>query len=97
MRIYLAGPISGMSYDAVISRIKDLSKRLERYGYKVIHPILGKDYLRTEIKFKSKGYEQPVSKNHAIFERDKWMITKRADILLADLSNSEWVSIGTCF
>jgi nucleoside 2-deoxyribosyltransferase len=96
MIIYLAGPISGKSYDEVVSLYKDKSNFLNEVGYEVLCPMTGKTYLRTELKFRESGYDGfPVSTNHAIFERDKWMVSN-CDIILADLSNSgDRISIGT--
>jgi nucleoside 2-deoxyribosyltransferase len=95
MKIYLAGPISGIGYDEVVDRYKKKSEYLNSLGYEVLCPMTGKTYLRNEIKLKASGYGFPVSTNHAIFERDKWMVSS-SDIILADLSNSgDRVSIGT--
>jgi nucleoside 2-deoxyribosyltransferase len=96
MRIYLAGPISGLSYDEVVNKYKEKSSYLKDMGYEILCPMTGKTYLRNEIKLKAEGITGcPVSTNHAIFERDKWMVSN-CDIILADLSNSgDRVSIGT--
>lgn len=95
MKIYLAGPITGKSYDEVVSMYREKTKVLSGLGYDVLCPMTGKEYLRNEVEFKAHGFDQsPISTNHAIFERDKWMV-ERADIILADLSNSgNRVSIG---
>jgi len=97
MKIYTAGPISGSRYEEV-SRYFSLAKTsLESVGYTVFTPMLGKEALRTELEFKAKGYENfPISTNHAIFNRDRWMVDS-SDIIYANLSRSgERVSIGTC-
>ena len=55
----------------------------------------GKEALGNELEFKEADYRNPVATNHAIFERDKWMVNQ-CDVILADLSNSgQRVSIGT--
>ncbi|HBD93671.1 MAG TPA: hypothetical protein DC057_05825 [Spirochaetia bacterium] len=96
MKIYLAGSISGLGYDEVVNSYKRKANILGISGYEILCPMTGKTYLRNEIEFKATGYKNfPVSTNHAIFERDKWMV-QNCDIILADLSNSgERVSIGT--
>ena len=96
MKIYLAGPISGKSYDEVIDTYKKRSSLLKTYGYEILCPMTGKSYLRNELEFRSSGYDEfPVSTNHAIFERDKWMVSS-SDIILCDLSSSgDRVSIGS--
>ncbi len=93
MIIYLALPISGRSYDAVVAEIFEKKHILESYGYKVLQPMTAKGYLRTEKKFVAHGYNNPVSTNHAIVERDKWMVSK-SDIVFMDFSAATDVSIG---
>jgi len=93
--IYLAGPITGKGYEEVVSSYAEKTVYFESLGYNVLCPMTGKSYLRNEIEFKPENYKFPVSTNHAIFERDMWMVSN-CDIILADFSNSgERVSIGT--
>ena len=93
MKIYLALPISGRGYDDVVEDIFMLKKILENIGYEVLQPMTAKGYLRTEVEFKAHGYDNPVSTNHAIAERDKWMV-QQSDIILMDLSQAKSISIG---
>jgi len=94
MKIYLAGSISGCSYEEVTEKIKSKKERLEKAGYEIFSPMTGKNYLRTELVFRAEGYKNPPSTNHAIFERDKWMVNM-VDIVLADLSGAKIASLGT--
>lgn len=95
--VYLVGSISGQSYDEVVTSITYRAKKLANAGYFVIHPMLGKEYLRNELEFKAKDFRHPVSTNHAIYNRDRWCV-EQADIILADLTNSNGrVSIGSMF
>lgn len=96
MKIYIAGSVSGKGYKEVMAYYKNLLNLFESMGFQTLYPMLGKEYLRNEEEFKSRGYGQPISTNHAIFERDKWMVTQ-CDILFVDFSQSEKVSIGSCF
>jgi nucleoside 2-deoxyribosyltransferase len=96
MKIYLAGPISGNGYWETLELFQPKIKTLEHAGYTVLHPLLGKGHLRNEVEFRAHGYGHPVSTNHAIFERDRWMVGM-ADIVFADLSHTKCVSIGTMF
>jgi len=91
MRIYLAGKISGYSYEEVVNRINEQKKLLKDWD--VFSPMTGKAYLRNEIKFKAHGFYDPVANNHAIFERDKWMVSN-CDVVLVDLTTTDRVSIG---
>jgi nucleoside 2-deoxyribosyltransferase len=93
-RIYLAGPISGNAYENVMRYFTGMTDYLQELGFDVIHPMLGKDALRTEIKLKAHGYGNPESTNHAIVERDQWMVSQ-ADIILCNLLEATIVSIGS--
>ncbi len=97
MKIYTAGPISGQSFNQVMKRYQDQVNRLKKLGFEVICPMTGKSYLRTELEFKAHGYDQyPVSTNHAIKERDRWMVGL-VDIVLVDFTECNGVvSIGSC-
>lgn len=95
MRIYLARPISGRSYDEVVNYYKSTSKDLREMNYEVLCPMTGKEELRTELSFKSEGYGNAISTNHAIVERDRWMVSQ-SDIVYANLLDSQFTSIGTC-
>lgn len=86
MKIYLAMPITGRSYDEVVDYITKTRDYLLGYGYEVLNPMTGKGYLRNEVEFKAHGFDNPVSTNHAIFERDKWMV-QNCDIIYLNFSN----------
>jgi len=95
LTIYLAGPITGKSSDEVFSHFDNLSETLRDEGFRVLHPMIGKDSLRNESSFKSNGYTQhPVTTDNAIFSRDMWCV-EQADILLVDLSSAKEKSIGS--
>jgi len=95
LSIYLAGPIAGQTGEGVVSRYEEKIAILSDFGYVVYHPMLGKMNLRTEIEFRAGGYDHPIGNDHAIFERDHWMVAL-VDVILADLSTSgDRVSIGT--
>lgn len=95
MRIYTAGSITGQSGDYVLEYFQNLKFVLESFGYDVIHPMIAKGYFRNEKKFASKGYvHKPQSTNHAIVERDRWMVY-RCDVLYCNLTSAKIVSIGS--
>ena len=91
--IYIALPITGRGYNDVVLEIFNRKSRLEGIGYKVIHPMTGKSYLRTEKEFKPGGYTTPTSTNHAIYERDQWMV-RQCDIILLDFTNCKTCPTG---
>lgn len=94
MRIYLAGPITGKSFDEVMSRYKEKTSLLVDFGYEVLSPMTAKGGLKGSDALVATGYAGPVANDHSIFERDRWMVSQ-ADVVLADLSNAVSVSIGT--
>jgi nucleoside 2-deoxyribosyltransferase len=94
MRIYLAGPITGKSFDEVMGRYREKTSVLTDFGYEVLSPMTAKGGLKGVSTFVSTGYESPVANDHSIFERDRWMVAQ-ADVVLVDLSNAVTVSIGT--
>ena len=96
LKIYLARPITGCSFDEVSSYYEETRDILREMGYDPIIAMCGKSYFKDEQNFKAEGYKQPLSTDHAIFQRDKWM-THQCDVLLANLIGATKVSIGTCF
>lgn len=92
-KIYLAHPITGLSADEVFEYYDTVSEELEFY-HTVFSPMSGKDELRTESVMK-KSYDSPVTGDHAIFERDMWMV-EMSDMLLCDFTGAGSVSIGCC-
>lgn len=92
-KIYLAHPISLNSADDVFNYYDNMVNELND-KYDVLSPMYGKDYLRTEKNLRAGGYEnRPISCNHAIFERDTWMVSQ-CDMLLCDFSDAKVTSIG---
>lgn len=94
MKIYIAGSISGQSGEDVVSYFKNTKSRLIGMGFEVFSPMTGKGFFRNEIKFKASGYNNPVSTNHAIIERDHWMVST-VDIVYCNLTMAKNVSIGS--
>lgn len=94
-KIYFASPISGMKVDDVISYYERVVQRFPNAH--TLHPMMGKGSLRCDFEFKSHGYQgDPLTSNHAILQRDTWMV-QQADIVFLNLANAkERVSIGCC-
>ena len=93
LKIYFAGPISGKSGDDVFGYYRSIEKEFAGLAT-VLSPMTGKAELRFEKSYDPKGYDSPVATDHAIVERDLWMV-KQADVVFANLYRSAWVSIGT--
>ena len=96
MKIYCVHPISGMSGEAIFNYYDNIKVTLGNLGYDVFTPMYGKEYLRNDIKMKAGGYDNPLSTNHAIFARDKWMCLQ-ADVIYASFVGAQIVSIGSMF
>ncbi len=101
MRIYLAGSITGKGIQEVFEYWDKTKTMFEDMGYQVFTPMMGKGHYRTAKKSerfdKASGYTNPISTDHAIVARDKWMCTQMVDIVYANLTTSgDKVSIGSC-
>lgn len=94
-KLYCASPISGMKVEDVIKYYSSIVRQFPKA--KTLHPMMGKGSLRTDLEFKSHGYEgDPLTSNHAILQRDTWMVSQ-ADIVFLNLENAtDRVSIGCC-
>jgi len=66
MKIYLAHPISGLSYDEVAEYFNKMSEICKGFGLIPLSPMTGKSHLRTEKIFKRDYHYSPVSCNHAL-------------------------------
>ena len=96
LRVYLAHPISGLSYNDVIAYFESTAKQLTDIGYEVLSPMTGKKELRNELNLRAEGYKNPCSTNHAIVRRDKWCV-EHSDVFFLDLIDAQEISIGsTC-
>lgn len=93
MKIYLAHPISGKSYDEVTTYYTYTKRVLEEAGWEVLCPMTGKSYLRNDKKFRPHGYDNPLSTNQAIVARDFWMVNL-SDVVYVNLTTATEVSIG---
>ena len=93
LKIYFAGPISGKSGDDVFEYYRSIEKEFAGLAT-ILSPMTGKAELRFEKSYDPKGYSDPVATDHAIVERDLWMV-RQADIVFVNLFLTEWVSIGS--
>lgn len=94
IKLYLAHPISLNNAEEIISYFDAVTLSLQNW-YDILSPMYEKDYLRIEKSLRSEGYENPIICNHAIFERDLWMV-KNCEVLLCDFTGSSTASIGCC-
>jgi hypothetical protein len=94
LKIYCVHPISGLCADDVFTYYEETKSTMEKLGYDVFVPMFGKGFMRTETEFKAHDYSSPLTKNHSIFNRDKWMV-KQSDILYANFMGAKNISIGS--
>lgn len=94
MNIYLAHPISGLTSEETFKYFDNVSNLLGKH-FKVLSPMNGKDYLRNTGELKASGYKNPISNDHAIFQRDTWMVSQ-SDIVFCDFAGCNKISIGCC-
>lgn len=96
--VYLAGAISGLTYDGAEDWRAFAKADLSAHGIKAVSPLRGKDYLRgiPALTADCAGYGDLncMSSPRGIMTRDRFDAT-RCDILLVNLLGAERVSIGT--
>ena len=100
--VYLAGPITGLSFDGAVDWRKEAVISLAKEGITGLSPMRGKEYLESIATngnvFTSDGdkysVHSPLSTNRGITTRDHWDAT-RCDVVFANLLNAPSVSIGT--
>lgn len=97
LTIYCVHPISGLTPDEVFAYYNGIRDKLSKF-YDVLIPMTGKSSLRCAKEFRAQGHdESPIAGNHAIFERDRWMVQK-SDVIYANLMGATTrVSIGSMF
>ena len=92
--VYLAGPITGLSYAGATDWREAATLRLARSAIKALSPLRGKLYLEgmTDIP---DSLDVPLSTPKGITTRDRWDCL-RCDVLLVNFLGATKVSIGTC-
>ncbi len=95
-RVYLAGPIKGLTYKGCTSWRDYATKELERWEIIGVSPMRCREYLDNgQIIFEPD--KNPLSCDRGIMIRDRWDVTQNCDIVLANLLDAEKVSVGTMF
>jgi nucleoside 2-deoxyribosyltransferase len=94
MKLYLAGPITGKSWEEATEWRNWITQEIQPLGIQVYSPLRFKNYLSHLDKLDD-SYEQfTLSTGKGITTRDRWDAT-RCDVLLVNFLNTERVSIGT--
>lgn len=96
--VYLAGPISGLSYGVCNDWRDGVTQDLLEAGIAAMSPMRAKGYLANQTSLAKDcslyGNLSPLSSNHGITTRDRFD-TQRCDVVLVNLLGAKAVSIGT--
>lgn len=92
--VYLAGPITGLSFEGCVDWREYAIKELNKVGITGLSPMRAKDYLKTETIVGDSYEDTVLSSSRGITTRDRWDTT-RCDVILANFLGAEKVSIGT--
>jgi nucleoside 2-deoxyribosyltransferase len=97
--VYLAGPISGLTYDSANDWRAYAQAELAKAGIVGLSPLRGKDYLRSRGVLKGDadwyGDMGVFATQRGIMTRDRFD-AQRCDVLLVNFLGAKTVSIGTC-
>jgi len=95
-KIYLAGAISGLTYDQGQDWRTHAQKELASYGMDGYSPLRAKDYLRREGVIEQSYAVSPLSTDRGIMTRDRWDVMTCDAVLFYLLGTGTRVSVGTC-
>jgi nucleoside 2-deoxyribosyltransferase len=99
-KVYLAGPITGLSFNGCTEWRDWAKQQLEAAGIAAFSPMRAKDYLSHLEKISGTGDEYQhlgvFSNQQAVVTRDNFDV-HRCDVLLVNLLGAKSVSIGTMF
>src|SRR5438128_1949417 len=94
IKLYLAGAISGLSWEQATGWRRRAARELALYGIKTFSPLRYKDFLESETSIQDSYPDFALATPKAIYTRDKWDVS-RCDILFVNLLGTTRVSIGT--
>jgi nucleoside 2-deoxyribosyltransferase len=96
--VYLAGPISGLSYVEATDWRKEAKLHLKHVGIEALSPMRCKEFLAGLGKLTGTGEEythmHPLASSRGVMTRDYYDAT-HCDVLLVNLLGAKIVSIGT--
>lgn len=97
MRIYMAGPITGLSYKGATDWREAFRNHLlfdGRGDITCLSPMRLKEHLAHVDSLEATGYDDEVLDSRAVVGRDVWDV-RSADVILVNLAGAERISIGT--
>src|SRR5271157_1829498 len=92
--VYLAGPITGLTYQGCTDWRQKAMDYLAEYGIQGLSPLRAKDYLLNETSIADTYDDTILSSQRGIFARDKFDC-ERSDVIFVNLLGAQRVSIGT--
>lgn len=96
--VYLAGPITGLTFDGAEDWRKEAIAALGKHGITGLSPLRAKEYLREIGKISGTGEEYAhmgvLSTPRGVTTRDRYDAT-RCDVLFVNVLGAKSVSIGT--
>lgn len=100
--VYLAGPITGLTYDSASDWRSDAIHEFKLVGIAAFSPLRAKNYLRAFGELDSAGTPEgkyigvnPLSDPKGIMGRDRFDVRTR-DMVLVNFLGAERVSVGSC-
>lgn len=94
MKIYLAGPISGLGWDEATKWRNKVSNHLTEFGIETLSPLRYKNFLSTEKALADHYNDRPLATTRGIYTRDRWDVS-RSDLIFVNLLGAKTISIGT--
>lgn len=97
-KVYLSGPITGLSYDEAIGWTDDVKNTLWlNYAIEGYRPMRAKTFLKGRENLGAGGYNDNVlGRQRGVYRRDKFDVLS-CDAMLVNLLGAKRVSIGTMF
>lgn len=92
--VYLAGPITGLSYNGCTDWREYADSKLKEWGFFGISPLRGKNYLSLEKNILDQYEKIVLSTQKGITTRDRFDVNS-CDVMLANLLGAQKVSVGT--
>lgn len=97
-KIYLSGPITGLSYDEAIGWTDSVKNRLWiDYGIEGYRPMRGKTFLKDATNLSATGNKENIlGLQRGVYRRDKFDVLS-CDAMLVNLLGAKRISVGTMF
>lgn len=94
-KVYLAGPITGISWGEATDWRDGVKAELAKYGLEGFSPLRGKEYLSKETSIDPWYNDKPMSCPKGLVTRDRFDV-RTSNIIIANFLGADRISIGTC-